>query len=267
MKMNGAHPSSLKKMTRSRQPKFGHYVGEFLTPGIGHMLAEARCDFVFFDMEHSGFSFETLKQAVRYFEAAGVHLIVRTPSKDYDAIARTCDAGAEGILVPMVKDATEAASIVRWMKYPPEGARGVALGIAHDNFSAGATPVAQRLKQANEQTTSFVLIETREGVENADAIAATPGVDCIWVGHFDLSASLGIPGEFNHPDYRAALNLIVQAAKRHGKSLGRLVSSVEEGHNDLQQGFDFCCYGTDTMLYQRALMSGLECLRNKTGGK
>jgi 2-keto-3-deoxy-L-rhamnonate aldolase RhmA len=167
----------------------------------------------------------------------------------------------------MVRDAAEAASFVRYMKYPPVGDRGVALGIAHDNFSTGGMPVAQRLEQANERTTFFALIETREGVDNADAIAATPGVDCIWIGHFDLSASLGIPGEFSHPDYCEALDRIVQAAKRHDKSLGRLVASVEEGHADLKQGFDFCCYGTDTMIYQRALKTGLERLRSTTADK
>ena len=265
--MSNILPATLKAMCQSRRPKFGHYVGEFLTPGIGHILAAAKCEFVFLDMEHSGFSFETLKQSVRYFESAGVALIVRAPSKHYDDIARVCDAGAEGIMVPMVKDAEEAASFVSFMKYPPQGGRGVALGIAHDNFYAGELPVAQRLSQANERTTGFMLIETREGAENADAIAATPGVDCIWIGHFDLSASLGIPGEFDHPDYRAAHDQIVEAAKRHGKSLGRLVASVDEGLADLQQGYDFCCYGTDTMLYQRVLMQGLGELRSSAIGK
>ena len=108
--------ATLAGMTRSRNPKFGHYVGEFLTPGVGHILAAARCDYVFFDMEHSGFSFETLKQAVRYFEAASVPVIVRSPSKDYDVIARICDAGAEGIMVPMIKDAAEAEQMVHHIK-------------------------------------------------------------------------------------------------------------------------------------------------------
>lgn len=254
--------SSLKAMTRSRAPKFGHYVGEFVTPGIGHILASADCDYVFFDMEHSGFSIETLKSAVRYFEAAKIPVIVRSPSKDYDVIARICDAGAEGIMAPMIKDAAEAASVVQHMKYPPEGKRGVALGIAHDNFLSGGLPVAERLEQANKRSTFFALIETREGAENADEIAATPGVDCLWVGHFDLTASLGIPGEFDHPEYLAALDRIVQAAKKHDISLGRLVGSVDEGCSDLKQGFDFCCYGTDTMLYQRTLISGISELRS-----
>ena len=253
---------ALKEMTRHRGPKFGHYVGEFATPGIGHMLASAQCDFVFFDMEHSGFSIESLKQAVRYFEAADVAMIVRTPSKDYDMVARICDAGAQGLMAPMIKDAAEAATVVSYMKYPPVGKRGIALGAAHDNYLPGGIAVQDRLAQGNARTTFFALIETREGAENVDAIAATPGVDCLWVGHFDLSASLGIAGQFEHPDYLAALAKIIEAAKVHGLSLGRLVSSPDEGLADLRKGFDFCCLATDTGLYQRALITGISQLRS-----
>ena len=253
---------ALKEMTRHRGPKFGHYVGEFATPGIGHILASAQCDFVFFDMEHSGFSIESLKQAVRYFEAAGVAMIVRTPSKDYDMVARICDAGAQGLMAPMIKDAAEAATVVSYMKYPPVGKRGIALGAAHDNYLPGGIAVQDRLVQGNARNTFFALIETREGAENVDAIAATPGVDCLWVGHFDLSASLGIAGQFEHPDYLAALAKIIEAAKVHGLSLGRLVSSPDEGLADLRKGFDFCCLATDTGLYQRALITGISELRS-----
>ena len=257
----------LKEMTQHRRPKFGHYVGEFATPGIGHILASAQCDFVFFDMEHSGFSIETLKQAVRYFEAAGVAMIVRTPSKDYDMVARICDAGAQGVMAPMMKDAAEAATVVSHMKYPPVGKRGVALGAAHDNYLSGGVSVQDRLLQGNARTTFFALIETREGAENADAIAATPGVDALWVGHFDLSASLGIAGQFDHPDYLAALEKIIQAAKTRGLSLGRLVGSPAEGLADLHKGFDFCCLATDTGLSQRALLEGISEVRSAADAK
>lgn len=254
--------NSMAALTRSQSPKIGHYVGEFATPGIGHMLASAGCEFVFFDMEHSGFGFETLKQVLRYFEAADIPAIVRAPSKDYDGIARLCDAGAEGIMAPMIGNSEEAARIVHHMKYPPAGGRGVALGIAHDKFQHDGVPVAERLESANKRTTFFALIETREGVENADEIAATPGVDCLWVGHFDLSASLGIAGQFNHSDYLEALNRIVAAARKHDRSLGRLVSSPQEGLQDIEQGFDFICYGTDTAIYQGALIRGISELRD-----
>ena len=168
-------------------------MGEFATPGIGHLLASAGCDFVFF-MEHSGFGFETFKQVIRYFEAANIPLIARTPAKDYDGIARLWDAGADGIMAPMVSSADAAAKIVSHMKYPPVGKRGVALGAAHDNFSLGTVSVEKRLNEANDRTTFFAMIETSEGINNVEEIASTPGVDCLWIEQFDLSASLGIPG-------------------------------------------------------------------------
>ena len=84
----------LKALTRMREPKFGHFIVEFATPGIGHILKSAGCQFVIFDMEHSGFAMETVKSAIRFFEAARLPVIVRVPSKDYHYIARACDAGA-----------------------------------------------------------------------------------------------------------------------------------------------------------------------------
>ena len=92
------------------------------------------------------------------------------------------------------------------MKYYPEGGRGVALQVAHDDYRPG--PVPQKLAAANKRTTFFAQIETADGVKNADAIAAVDGVDCLWVGHFDLSVSLGIPGEFDNPKFTKAIDRV-----------------------------------------------------------
>ena len=175
--------ADLKQMTRTPEAKLGHFIVEFATPGIGHILKQAGCDFALFDLEHSGFGFETVKSAARYFEAAGLPAIVRVPSKEYHHIARACDLGAEGIMIPMVGTAAEANAVVNCMKYYPDGRRGVALGVAHDAYGQG--PVSDKLAAANERTTLFCQIETAEGVENADAIAAVDGIDCLWIGHFD----------------------------------------------------------------------------------
>ena len=193
--------NALKRLCRSRELKLGHFLIEFATPGIGHILKGAGCDFAFIDMEHSGFSFETVKSAVRYCEAAQLPAIVRVPSKSYHHIARAADIGAEAVMVPMVDTDAEARELVSHLKYTPLGARGVALGIAHDNFR-GAGPVHERLAAANERTCLFALIETASGVEHVDAIAAVEGVDGLWIGHFDLSSSLGIPGEFDASEIR-----------------------------------------------------------------
>ena len=249
----------LKELAGTGALKLGHFIVEFATPGIGHILKAAGCDFALFDLEHSGFSFETVKSAIRYFEAAGVGVIVRVPAQHSDLLARACDMGAEGLMAPMVSTAAEARAVVSAIKYHPSGARGVALGIAHDNYRIG--PVAEVQAAANQRTTFFCLIETAEGAENADAIAAVEGVDCLWVGHFDLSTSLGVPGEFSHPKFLAAIDRIVAAAKKHGRSLGRLVPNVDQGVQFYQQGFDFICYSGDVWVLRDALSEAVAKIR------
>ena len=127
----------------------------------------------------------------------------------------------------MVNDASEARAILDCMKYVPEGKRGVALSVAHDHYSGGA--VLDKLAAANRRTTFFAQIETAAGVKNADAIAAVDGVDCLWVGHFDLSASLGIPGQFDHPKFKDAIARTYAACRKHDKAYGRLVPDVATG--------------------------------------
>src|SRR5580704_1244812 len=202
----------LKELAGDRTPKFGHFIVEFATPGIGHILKSAGCDFVLFDLEHSGFGFETVKSAIRYFEAADLPVIVRAPSKEYHHIARTMDMGAEGIMLPMVGTAAEARHIINSMKYTPAGGRGVALQVAHDRYRPGT--VKDKFAAANNRSTLFCQIETAAGVENADEIASIEGVDALWVGHFDLSVSLGIPGEFDHPDFTKAIDRVVAACAK-----------------------------------------------------
>jgi 2-keto-3-deoxy-L-rhamnonate aldolase RhmA len=251
--------TTLKELCGSRDRKYGHFVVEFATPGIGHLLKEAGCDFVLFDTEHSGFGFETIKSAIRYFEAARLPAIVRVPSKFYDQIARAADMGAEGIMVPMVDSGAEARDLVASLKYTPLGRRGVALGVAHDNYRGG--PVSEKLAAVNNRTCLFAQIETESGVEEADAIAAVPGVDCLWVGHFDLSASLGIPGQFEHPTFLQAIDRVAAACEKHGKALGRLVPDAATGIDYAGRGFDFLCWSGDVWALQAAVRAGIDAMR------
>jgi 2-keto-3-deoxy-L-rhamnonate aldolase RhmA len=167
--------------------------------------------------------------------------------------------GAEGVMLPMVNDAAEARAIVDCLKYTPEGRRGVALGIAHDAYAGG--PVLDKLARANERTTLFCQIETAAGVENAFEIAALDGVDCLWVGHFDLSAALGIPGEFQHKKFLDAIDRVVGACREHGKACGRLVPDVATGIDYWHRGFDFLCYSGDVGALQAAVRAGVEGIR------
>ena len=225
----------LKEFAGTKAPKFGHFIVEFATPGIGHILKSAGCDFVLFDLEHSGFGFETVKSAIRYFEAADLPVIVRAPSKEYHHIARAMDMGAEGLMLPMVGTAAEARHIINSMKYTPEGGRGVALQVSHDRYRPGT--VKDKFAAANRRSTLFCQIETAEGVENADAIAALPGVDCLWVGHFDLSVSLGVPGEFGSKTFTDAIARVCAAAVEAREVSWAPRSDRTAGHRTLRSGF------------------------------
>ena len=251
--------TTLKALASTRDLKAGHFVFEFATPGIGHILKQAACDFVVVDTEHSGFGIETVKQVLRYLEAADLPAIVRVPSRRYEDIARVCDAGAEGLMLPMVSTAEEAEAIVRSMKYVPRGGRGVIVRSAVDRYTLG--PTMEKLAAANERTTLFAQIETAEGVRNAEAIAAVDGVDCLWIGHFDLSCALGIPGEFEHPDFLAAVESVVAAGRNAGKSLGRLVPDVATGIELHRQGFDFLAYSGDAWVLGDAVAAALAEIR------
>jgi 2-keto-3-deoxy-L-rhamnonate aldolase RhmA len=256
---------SLKTLAGTKKPKFGHFIVEFATPGIGHILKSAGCDFVLFDLEHSGFGFETVKSAIRYFEAADLPAIVRVPSKEYHHIARAVDMGAEGIMLPMVGNVEEARHILDSMKYIPEGKRGVALQVAHDRYRPGA--VTEKFAAANRRTTLFCQIETAEGVANADALAALPGVDCLWVGHFDLSVSLNVPGEFDSKTFHDAIARVIAATQKHEKALGRLVPTVEQGIELYGKGFDFICYSGDVWVLHNALAAAIAELRTGCAAK
>ena len=121
--------------------------------------------------------------------------------------------------------------------------------------------MAEALNNANNRTTVICLIETADGAANADGIAALQGVDGLWVGHFDLSVSLGIPGEFSHPTFQAAIEKIIGAAKKHGKSLGRLVPNTDQGIAHYKQGFDFICYSGDIWVLRDGLAAAAKTIR------
>ncbi len=251
--------SPLKDMAAHRKLKAGHFVFEFDTPGIGYILKHAGCDFTILDTEHSGFGIETVKRVMAFMRTAALPTIVRAPSRDYRDIARTLDAGADGVMLPMVSTAEEAKSIIQAVKYPPAGGRGVILRSAVDRYRAG--PTLEMLATQNRRTMLVVQIETAEGVENAEAMGKLEEVDCLWVGHFDLSCSLGIPGEFDHPKFVEAIDAVIAAGRATNTSLGRLVPDVETGIALYRQGFDFIAYSGDAWALGDAVAAGVSAIR------
>ena len=171
---------------------FGAMVFEFFSPGIPQLCRNAGAEFVLYDMEHTGLDFETLKTQFALCRGLAVVPMVRVPRGEYHFIARALDVGALGVMVPMVGTADEALHIVACTRYPPHGRRGAAFGFAHDDYEGG--DVAAKIAALHARTMVIPQIETREGLDNVEAIAAVPGVDALWVGHFDLTNFMGIPG-------------------------------------------------------------------------
>jgi 2-keto-3-deoxy-L-rhamnonate aldolase RhmA len=257
-------PSTLRARLAAPAPAIGHFVFEFATPGIGYLARNAGADFLVLDMEHSGFSFERAKLAVLSGRAAGLFVVVRVPSHDAKDLSRACDIGADGVMAPLVHSVAQARAIVAAVKYPPQGARGVGMVQMHDRYRPG--PLADKVRAANEGNAVFLQIESKEGVADVDAIAAVPGVDCLWVGHMDLSCSLGTPGRFDTPEFTAAIARVIAATKRAGIRAGRLAPTADEAAQLAAAGFDCFAIGTDTQLFQSALARGIGDLRAKLGG-
>jgi 2-dehydro-3-deoxyglucarate aldolase/4-hydroxy-2-oxoheptanedioate aldolase len=237
----------------------GTMVFEFNTTGIARVAAEAGADFVMFDMEHTGWSVETIRMLLATARAAEVVPMVRVPATQYHFLARVLDMGAMGLMVPMVESEEQARQIVQFAKYPPQGRRGTAFGIAHDDYQDGDS--VAKMRSANQEQLLIAQIETVAGLENLDKIAAVEGIDVLWIGHNDLSTSMGIPGEFTHPRYLAAVQRVLDACQRHGKAPGFMASSVEQGRALLSQGFRCLAYWGDLWIYKYALSQGIGGLR------
>ena len=237
----------------------GTMVFEFFSPGIAQIVKAAGADFILYDMEHSGAGVETMKAQFAHCRGLSIAPWVRVPVNEYTWIARVLDAGAHGVMVPMVDSVDDAKRAVRSMQYPPVGKRGSAFGMAHDDYLPGS-PV-DKIAAARARTLLIALIETPGGVAAVDEIAALPGVDILWIGHFDLTNFMGIPGRFDHPDYLAAVDRIVAAARRHGKPAGFLALDDDWARRYHAKGFRVLAYGLDSQLMQNALRRGIEGLR------
>lgn len=256
-------PNLVKRRLLAGEVVLGTMVFEFGTTGIARLAAAAGAEFVIYDMEHTGWSIETIRTLLATARPAEVAAMVRVPATQYHLLSRPLDAGAQGLMVPMVESEEQARTIVQSAKYPPAGRRGAAFGMAHDDY-AGGDPVAM-MRQANEDVLLIAQIETARGIEEVDHIAAVDGIDVLWIGHNDLSNSLGVPGQFTHPTYLQAIERFFDACARHDKVPAMMAVGLDNARALLARGFRCLAYGGDTALYTEALGRGLAALRQELG--
>jgi len=253
-------PNHVKQKLQAGGTSLGAFMFEFATTGIGRLAAEAGAEFAVYDMEHTGWSVETIRMLIATTRATQMMPLVRIPTTEYDFIARILDMGAMGIMIPMCESGGQAEKLAMSARYPPHGRRGAAFTIAHDDYTGG--DIVEKIQSANREVLLIAQIETVAGLNQVDAIAAAEGIDVLWIGHFDLSNSLGIPGQFQHPKFQDAVATVLAACRRHQKAAGFMASDIATGKALLNQGFRMLAYGGDLWLYQSALREGLTALQS-----
>lgn len=223
-------------------------IGSWITLGhsaIGEIMADAGFDWLTIDMEHSVIDLDEAQELIQVIALSGCAPLVRVGDNNPYLIKRVMDAGAHGVIVPMVNTRAEAIKAVEAVKYPPTGKRGVGLGRAQ---GYGLT-FEKYKKWVEEESVVIVQIEHIKAVRNLEEILSVKGVDGFIVGPYDLSGSLNIPGEFDHPKVKSALNRVIKTAKKMKKTAGFHVVDPDPDNfkAKVEQGYRFLAFGLDTL--------------------
>ena len=254
-------PNRLLKVFREGRVPIGHMITDFGTRNIAQLLSVAGADFAIIDTEHGSFDLSQVADLAAWFRATDLTTIVRIPQiteQLRQAVSRVLDAGAAGVLVPDVKDAATAARVVEAAKYPPIGQRGVGYTVAADFLPI---PGTEWMPFSNDNTLVICMMESQEGVDNAEAIASVPGVGGLWVGHNDMTRDLGIVGQFQHPRFLDAVRHVCGVARRHGIPIGCQTLDPQQGQEWRELGFTMFSHGTDVALYLQSLKKGIAGFR------
>jgi 2-dehydro-3-deoxyglucarate aldolase len=237
------------------------FIGAFVClpcPESAELLAEIGYDWLVLDTEHGPYG---PLEAQRALQAVGRRCpcVVRVPASDDVWIKKALDIGAAGVLVPMVNTAAVAAQIVRACKYAPAGTRGMGLARAH-GYGAG---FKDYVAQANDRVAVIVQAEHIEAVDNIETIVRVPGLDAIFVGPYDLSASMGKPGQVSDPDVQSAIRRVRDAALAAGVRLGIYCSDAKAARGFVRQGYTLIGMSTDLNYLAQAAGDALAAARPK----
>jgi 2-keto-3-deoxy-L-rhamnonate aldolase RhmA len=239
----------------------GTIISEIRNPNLAYMLAQCGFDFFLLDNEHGAYGPETVSDMIAATRGAGISVIVRIPEIRRETVMKPLDSGAAGLLVPMVNTADQAREIITYAKYPPMGNRGLALSRAHSSY--GRPPVAEYLERANETTFIAVQAETTQAIENLESIAATPGIDAVFVGPTDLSVSMGIPGQTNHPKEADMIASVIGICRKQKVIPGIHMSNVDILKDWIDKGMRFITFSSDVDLLTKAASESLSRLRTR----
>jgi 4-hydroxy-2-oxoheptanedioate aldolase len=248
-----------KQALQQRQQQIGLWLA-LADSYSAELLANAGFDWLVIDGEHAPNDLRSTLSALQALAAYPVRPVVRLPHGDANLIKQMLELGAQTLLIPMVESAQQATELVRVMRYPPQGIRGVGSFIARS--SRWGTD-ARYLHEANDEVCLLVQVETQSALQQLDAIVQTDGVDGVFIGPADLSASMGYLGESNHPDVVAAIEQAIRTIVAGGKAAGILCADEALARQYIAAGASFVAVGVDTSLLMRAARQLAEKFKEK----
>ena len=234
-------------------------LGSWITIGsttCAEIMCRAGFDWLVVDLEHSAISISVAADIIRVIDLCGVTPMVRLTSNDPNQIKRVMDAGAHGIVVPNVNTAEEARLAVAATRYAPNGVRGVGLARAQ-GYGFG---FKKYLEWQVNGPIVVVMIEHKNALLNLEEILSTPGVDAFFIGPYDLSCSIGIPGEFTHPDFIQAIETILKAGNTLNCPSGIHIvePDLSELENSIKAGYNFIAYSVDSRVLDVGMRAGVQ---------
>lgn len=247
----------VRALLTAKRPAFGTF--NWLTgPECVEILGAAGFDFVVIDMEHGPHGQDHLPNLLRAADAAGIVPIVRVTKNEPTLILRALDLGAKGLHIPQVNTGAEAAALVQAARYWPQGERGFAPGTRAARF--GALGTEEYIAQANADPLLIIHIENQLGVANLEEILAVPGIDVVFIGPADLSQSLGIPGQLNHPRVVELVQTTIAKAQAVGLPVGIFALGPEDAARWIKAGVTYLALGADSFFLYNAAHALVEKL-------
>ena len=255
-----ARTNLLKRMLREGKPSVGlfHSLG---SPLAAELLGHAGFDWIVVDGEHSTNDVISVRDQLVALDATGVPAVVRLVEGRTHLIKQFMDAGAQTLLVPMVDSVEYATALVRAMRYPPEGIRGVASGTRAGQFGLAA----DYLSTANQEACLIIQIESKKALDNLDALLGVDGIDCLFIGPSDLAADMGHLGNPGHPDVQGAIEKALKRIRGAGRSAGIYVGNADTCRKYVDWGANFLAVGTDLGILAKAVSGVARELRAVVG--
>lgn len=254
--------NKLRKAIAEKRNAIGTFIG-LSTPAIVELLGYTGMDFIIVDTEHGPYDTMPASDLIRAADSRGMSPIVRIADVTHKEIQRAVDNGAEGIIIPCLRRKEDFVKAVDLCKYPPLGSRGFikgrGCGFGNEDWASGS--LEDYMRNSNEKVLLLPQCETREALDDIEEIVGIDGIDGIFIGPYDLSISMGIPGQFDAPVFRQAISRVLQACKEAGKLCMIYTNNAEEAKAYLQTGFDAVANSMDSVMFKKVYQEMTDAIR------